>query len=135
MHEEIKTAKKVAWGTKMASELRSDEQGTKRYPACASMHQAEPDATGYFDSLASLTRAASSFRLTFATSSGSLSIPAGERKSFSDACHCVIASLILPSLKYTSPRWSWTVGDVYFKLGKIKEAITQWQASLKDFRA
>jgi len=27
------------------------------------------------------------------------------------------------------------LGDVYFKLGKIKEAITQWQASLKDFRS
>src|SRR5664280_1125724 len=25
--------------------------------------------------------------------------------------------------------------DVYFKLGKIKEAITQWQSSLKDFRS
>jgi len=27
------------------------------------------------------------------------------------------------------------LGDVYLKLGKIKEAITQWQASLKDFRS
>ena len=27
------------------------------------------------------------------------------------------------------------LADVYFKLGKIKEAITQWQASLKDFRS
>ena len=27
------------------------------------------------------------------------------------------------------------LGDVYFKLGKIKEAIAQWQASLKDFRS
>jgi tetratricopeptide (TPR) repeat protein len=27
------------------------------------------------------------------------------------------------------------LADVYFKLGKIKEAITQWQASLKDFHS
>src|ERR1035437_8328679 len=59
----------------------------------------QPYATGYFDSLANLTRAAYSLLVTFARSSGSLSIPAGERKSFSDACHCVIASLILPNLK------------------------------------
>src|ERR1035437_1908845 len=55
--------------------------------------------SGYFDSLASWRRAASSLLVTFATSSGSLSIPAGERNSFSDACYCVIASLILPNLK------------------------------------
>ena len=27
------------------------------------------------------------------------------------------------------------LGDVYFKLGKTKDAITQWQASLKDFHS
>jgi predicted negative regulator of RcsB-dependent stress response len=27
------------------------------------------------------------------------------------------------------------LGDVYFKLGKTKDAITQWQASLKEFQA
>jgi tetratricopeptide (TPR) repeat protein len=27
------------------------------------------------------------------------------------------------------------LADVYFKLGKIKDAISQWQASLKDFRS
>ena len=27
------------------------------------------------------------------------------------------------------------LGDVYFKLGKTKDAITQWQASLKVFQA
>ena len=26
------------------------------------------------------------------------------------------------------------LGDVYFKLGKTREAMTQWQASLKGFR-
>jgi tetratricopeptide (TPR) repeat protein len=27
------------------------------------------------------------------------------------------------------------LADVYLKLGKVKEAITQWQASLKDFHS
>jgi predicted negative regulator of RcsB-dependent stress response len=27
------------------------------------------------------------------------------------------------------------LGDVYYKLGKTKEAIAQWQASVKDFQA
>jgi tetratricopeptide (TPR) repeat protein len=27
------------------------------------------------------------------------------------------------------------LGDVYLKLGKTKEAITQWQASVKDFHS
>ena len=26
------------------------------------------------------------------------------------------------------------LGDVYFKLGKTREAIAQWQASLKEFQ-
>ena len=30
-------------------------------------------------------------------------------------------------------RWGWK-GDVYAKLGKTREAITQWQASLKQFQ-
>src|SRR5215831_10635340 len=53
----------------------------------------------YFSlSLASFTRASSSFRVTFATSSGSASL--GDlRNCCSDACHCATASRVLPSLE------------------------------------
>ena len=40
-----------------------------------------------------------------------------------------------PSKHPTDPTVHDHLGDVYFKQGKIREAIAQWQSSLKEFEA